>query len=103
MPDNSALVHRAPIISLAANLTYRRCILQRRFLEMAVCFPTGPTRRTSLPLGVLCRTFSRAKKPADLPVQLPIKFKGTSNNDEFFVGLIAGAVGRSFSLLICRE
>ena len=91
MPDNFALVHRAPIISLAAKSNVPTVYFAEAFFRDGGLLSYGPD-----PSDIFRRSASyverilRGEKPADLPVQLPIKFK-TSNNHNFFVGSIVGA------------
>jgi putative tryptophan/tyrosine transport system substrate-binding protein len=76
MPDNSALVHRAPIILLAARFNVPTVYFAEAFFRDGGLLSYGPD-----PSDISRRSASyverilRGEKPADLPVQLPIKFK----------------------------
>ena len=76
MPDTFMIVHRAPIILLAARNNVPAVYSNRRFVRDGGLLSYGPDS-----VDIFRRSASyvdrilRGAKPADLPVQLPIKFR----------------------------
>jgi putative tryptophan/tyrosine transport system substrate-binding protein len=80
MPDTFMNVHRAPIISLAARHNVPAIYYHSAFARDGGLLSYGPD-----PLDIFRRSASyvdlilRGAKPADLPVQLPVKFEMALN------------------------
>jgi putative tryptophan/tyrosine transport system substrate-binding protein len=80
MPDTFMFVHRAPIILLAARYNVPTIYYQSVFARDGGLVSYGPD-----PVDILRRSASyvdrilRGAKPADLPVQLPVKFETAIN------------------------
>jgi putative tryptophan/tyrosine transport system substrate-binding protein len=80
MPDTFMNVHRAPIISLAARYNVPAIYYHSAFARDGGLLSYGPD-----PLDIFRRSASyvdlilRGAKPADLPVQLPVKFEMALN------------------------
>ena len=80
MPDGFVLVHRAPIILLAARNNVPAVYWDNVFARDGGLLGYGPDR-----VDLFRRSASyvdrilRGAKPSDLPVQLPVKFEMTLN------------------------
>jgi putative ABC transport system substrate-binding protein len=80
MPDNFMIIHRAPIIVAAARNNVPAVYWASEFARDGGLLSYGPD-----PVDIVRRSASyidrifRGAKPADLPVQLPIKFDMTLN------------------------
>jgi putative ABC transport system substrate-binding protein len=75
IPDNFLQVHSAPIISLAAQNKVPTVYFAPRFVRDGGLLSYGPDygdifRRAAIPVDRILR----GAKPADIPVQLPVKF-----------------------------
>jgi putative tryptophan/tyrosine transport system substrate-binding protein len=80
MPNNFMLVHRAPMMSLAARNNVQAVYWNNVFPREGGLISYGPD-----PVDIFRRSASyvdrilRGAKPADLPVQLPVKFEMAIN------------------------